>query len=545
LALTADGPIGDKASVIFSVRRSYLEFLFTVIGLPFLPAYNDAQFKSRIKLDDKNELTFIGIGAIDQFELNLDANETEDQRYILNYLPVNEQWTYTVGAVYKHFRDNAYSTFVVSRNHLKNVAYKYQNNVEAPENLLFDLESDEIETKFRYEDNIRMDNYKLNYGVGSEYAEYNNRTYSQIFINGQPVDLNYNSKLDFFNYNAFGQLSRSFLGKRLDLSLGLRFDGSSYSKDMANPFEQFSPRFSASYGLTEKWFANFSTGRYYQRPPYTTMGYRNNANVLVNKENGLSFIAANHIVAGLEYRPTEESRVTLEGFYKQYENYPFSVADSVAISGKSADFGVFGDEEVTSDARGRAYGLELLVRHNNLWGMNLISSLTLVRSEFEEADGSFVPSAWDNKFLYNLTATRKIGKNWDVGFKWRFVGGAPTTPYDLETSALVSAWDRRNQPYLDYNRFNAERLGSFHQLDVRVDRQFYFDKWSLMLYFDVQNLYNYKADVADKYVNTDENGNVQIENPEAPADQQRYVLRRIPSDGQGTVLPTLGVMIEF
>jgi hypothetical protein len=275
------------------------------------------------------------------------------------------------------------------------------------------------------------------------------------------------------------------------------------------------------------------------------MGYRDNSDVLVNKENGLKFIAANHIVAGLEYRPTEESRVTLEGFYKQYENYPFSVSDSVAISGKSADFGVFGDEEVTSDARGRAYGVELLVRHNNLWGMNIISSLTLVRSEFEEADGSFVPSAWDNKILYNLTATRKIGKNWDVGFKWRFVGGAPTTPYDLETSALVSAWDRRNQPYLDYNRFNTERLGSFHQLDLRVDRQFYFDKWSLMLYFDVQNLYNYKADEADKYVNTDENGNVQIENPEAPADQQRYVLRRIPSDGQGTVLPTLGVMIEF
>ncbi|MFO7862763.1 MAG: TonB-dependent receptor, partial [Salinivirgaceae bacterium] len=545
LALTADGPIGDKASVIFSVRRSYLQFLFSVIGLPFLPDYNDAQFKSRIKLDDKNELTFIGIGALDQFELNLDANETEDQRYILNYLPVNEQWTYTVGAVYKHFRDNAYNTLVVSRNHLKNVAYKYQNNVEAPENLLFDLESDEIKTKFRYEDNIRMDNYKLNYGVGGEYAEYMNRTYNQIFVNGQTVDVDYNSKLDFFNYNAFGQLSRSFLGKRLDLSLGLRFDGSSYSSEMSNPLEQFSPRFSASYGLTEKWFANFSTGRYFQLPAYTTMGYRDNSDVLVNKENGLKFIAANHIVAGLEYRPTEESRVTLEGFYKQYENYPFSVSDSVAISGKSADFGVFGDEEVTSDARGRAYGVELLVRHNNLWGMNIISSLTLVRSEFEEADGSFVPSAWDNKILYNLTATRKIGKNWDVGFKWRFVGGAPTTPYDLETSALVSAWDRRNQPYLDYNRFNTERLGSFHQLDLRVDRQFYFDKWSLMLYFDVQNLYNYKADEADKYVNTDENGNVQIENPEAPADQQRYVLRRIPSDGQGTVLPTLGVMIEF
>lgn len=545
LALTVDGPLSDKASIIFSVRRSYLEFLFSVIGLPFLPAYNDAQFKSRIRIDDKNELTFIGLGALDQFELNLDANETEDQRYTLSYLPVNEQWTYTVGAVYKHYRTNAYNTLVVSRNHLRNVAFKYQDNIEAPSNLLFDLKSDEIETKFRYEDNIRMDNYKLVYGVGAEYAEYYNQTYNRVFQNGALVDLDYQSKLDFVNYNAFGQLSRSFLGRRLDLSLGLRFDGSSYSDDMVNPLEQFSPRFSASYGITEKLFANFNVGRYFQLPSYTTMGYRDNDGVLVNKNNGLRHISADHIVAGLELRPNEQSRVTLEGFYKLYGDYPFSIADSVAISGKSADFGVFGDEPVTSDGKGRAYGLELLIRHNDLLGFNLISSLTLVRSEFEDINGDYVPSAWDNKFLYNITATRKIGKNWDVGAKWRFVGGAPYTPYDLETSALVSAWDRRSQAYLDYSQFNKLRLGSFHQLDVRVDRQFFFDKWSLMVYLDIQNLYNFKADEADKYVNKNTDGDVVIENPTAPASEQRYALRRIPSDGQGTVLPTVGIMVEF
>lgn len=545
LALTMDGPLSEKASLIFSVRRSYLGFLFSVIGLPFLPAYNDAQFKSRIRIDEKNEITFIGLGALDQFELNLDANETESQRYTLSYLPVNEQWTYTVGAVYKHYRNNAYNTFVVSRNHLRNVAFKYQDNVEEPANLIFDLESDEIETKFRYEDNIRMDNYKLVYGVGAEYAEYFNRTYNQVFVNGQTVDLNYRSRLDFVNYNVFGQISRSFLANRLDLSLGARFDGSSYSNDMANPLEQFSPRLSASYGLTEKLFANFNVGRYFQLPSYTTMGHRDNNNVLVNKDNGLRHISADHIVAGLELRPNEQSRVTIEGFYKMYNDYPFSIADSVAISGKSVDFGVFGDEPVTSQGKGRAYGLELLIRHNDLWGFNLISSLTLVRSEFEDIKGKYVPSAWDNKFLYNITASRKVGKNWDVGAKWRFVGGAPYTPYDLETSALVSAWDRRNQAYLDYSQFNKLRLGSFHQLDVRVDRQFFFDRWSLMVYLDIQNLYNFKADEPDKYVNKDLDGNVVVDNPTAPANEQRYQLRRIPNDGQGTVLPSVGIMVEF
>ncbi len=545
LALTLDGPLADNASIIFSVRRSYLQFLFSVLELPFLPTYNDAQFKSRIKLDDKNEIILIGLGALDQFKLNKEANETADQRYILNYLPVNEQWNYTGGIVYKNYRENGYHTFVLSRNHLNNAAYKYQNNIEEPENLLFDLDSEEIETKFRYENNIRLDNLKIIYGGGAEYAEYYNRSFNKIFQNGQLLEINNESDLDFINYSAFGQVSRGFFAGRLNLSLGLRFDGSSYDKEMVSPFSQFSPRFSASYGLNEKWFLNFNTGRFYQLPAYTTMGYRDENGQLANKQNGLQYYYADHLVGGIEYQPNKDSRLTLEAFYKGYGDYPFSVQDSVAISGKSADFGVFGDEEVTSTGEGRAYGLEFLVRHNDLWGFNLISSLTLVRSEFKDIEGNYDPSAWDNRILYNITASRRIGKNWDVGFKWRFVGGAPYTPYDLQTSSLVSAWDRRNQPYLDYDRFNEKRLDGFHQLDLRVDRQFFFDKWSLMLYIDVQNVYNQKADDQANYINEDEDGNVVIVNPSAPPDEQRYDLRKIPSDGQGTVLPTIGVMVEF
>src|SRR5690606_2469019 len=105
LALTVDGPIGQKTTYIASVRRSYLQFLFGLIGLPFLPTYNDYQFKIKTRLDERNELSIISIGSLDNNELNTDANETEEQQYILGYLPVNEQWTYAIGAVYKHYRD--------------------------------------------------------------------------------------------------------------------------------------------------------------------------------------------------------------------------------------------------------------------------------------------------------------------------------------------------------------------------------------------------------------------------------------------------------
>ena len=71
LGLTLEGPTGENSSLIFSMRRSYLQFVFEALGLPFLPIYNDYQFKWTARPDDKNAITVIGLGALDDFELNL------------------------------------------------------------------------------------------------------------------------------------------------------------------------------------------------------------------------------------------------------------------------------------------------------------------------------------------------------------------------------------------------------------------------------------------------------------------------------------------
>lgn len=55
IALTLDGPIGKKTDFIFSVRRSYLQLLFSALKLPFLPTYNDAQFKANYEINKKNK----------------------------------------------------------------------------------------------------------------------------------------------------------------------------------------------------------------------------------------------------------------------------------------------------------------------------------------------------------------------------------------------------------------------------------------------------------------------------------------------------------
>jgi len=547
LALTLDGPLSDKTTFIMSARRSYLQFLFSAIGLPFLPTYNDFQYKVKYKIDDKNELSFIGLGAIDQNELNTSANETPDQRYILNYLPVNEQWNYTTGAVYKHFRKKGFDTWVLSRNHLNNVAYKHVNNEESLPRT-FDYSSQEIETKLRYEQNIDARSFSFNYGVGVEYAEYLNKTKNTLFINNQLINFAYETNIDMFNYSAFGQVSRKLANDRLTLSLGTRFDASTYSQAMSNPLDQFSPRFSASYNFTGNWFINTNVGRYYQRPAYTSLGFKDNTGTFVNKQNGIRHIQSDHIVAGLEFLPNELTQLSVEGFYKKYSYYPFSAVDSISISGKGADFGTFGDEELLSIAEGRAYGVEFLVRTKSFLGISGIMSYTLVWSDFLDIGQSvYIPTAWDNRNIFNFTLSRSFKRNWDIGMKWRYLGGSPYTPFDENKSSLVSAWDARGQAYLDYNRFNSLRFNSFQQLDLRIDKSYYFNKWSLMLYLDIQNVYNFKAESPDVYTRKSIiDGQSVAGDPYIDANgDSRYIMEYLKSDGSGTVLPTIGIMIEF
>jgi hypothetical protein len=70
-------------------------------------------------------------------------------------------------------------------------------------------------------------------------------------------------------------------------------------------------------------------------------------------------------VLGIERIYSQRSKITLEGFYKMYSYYPFSVRDSISLANKGADYGTFGDEEVMSTSNGRAYGAELLYRLTN------------------------------------------------------------------------------------------------------------------------------------------------------------------------------------
>ncbi len=537
LAATIETPLTKNSTLIASWRRSYLQFLFMALDLPFLPKYDDFQFKSEIKLDQNNIIDIIGLGAIDKVTLNTDASNTEENQYTLSQIPTNQQWNYTIGGSWRHFKDNSYSTFVVSRNYLNNSAQKYVDNDESNEaNKLLDYQSSEAENKIRLEETMRANGWKVNYGVGAEWAEYTTTTFQKL---ANDLTLNYSSEIGIFKYGAFGQVSKGVLSERLQLSLGVRMDGNNFNDHMANPLNQFSPRLSASYSVSKKIAINFNTGIYHQLPPYTTLGYRDMAGALVNTD--VKYIQSKHLVLGLEYNTSKNSRFTLEGFYKLYSNYPMDLIDSISLANKGSDFGVIGNAPVTSTNKGRSYGLEFFFQQKLFHDFYGLFSYTFVGSEFQDYYGNYVPSSWDYRHMLSVTGGKIFKRGWEVGAKLRYNSGSPYTPYDVVASSLKTNYDVTNSCIPDNSQLNTVRVEPFYQVDMRVDKKYNFKKWTLDVYLDVQNITNNTTNEQPYFsVERDASG-VPVTNPQNPD----YYIPKTIDNTSGTIIPGIGIVVEF
>ena len=538
VSLASNGLLGKKTSYLVSVRQSYLQFLFDMLGLPFLPTFTDAQFKLKTRFDARNELTVLGLGGIDKMKLNTKADD-EDNEYILSYLPKIQQETFTLGAVYRHYAGAHVQSVVASHSYLNNRNTKYQQNDESdPEHLMLRLRSTEQNTQLRLENSSSFRNWKVTVGTSLDYSQYSNTTFQKVYTD-RAQTFDYHTYLGIMRWGLFGTVNYTSIDERFTASLGLRADANNYSAAMKDLSDQLSPRLSLSYQLTEHWSLSGNAGLYYQLPPYTALGFKNNNGLYANKY-ALRYMQVSQGSVGLNWRKGDTFEVSVEGFYKDYDKIPLSVADGIPLTCKGNDYGVIGNELLTSTAQGRSYGAELLLKWLVAKKLNLASSFTLFKSEYRtDKESEYIASAWDNRFIFNLRGTYNLPRHWSVGMKVSCIGGAPYTPYDADKSSLVTAWNAQGKPYYDYTRYNEERLPAFTQVDIRIDKTFYLKRCMLGFYIDLQNIASSKLKQADVLMSTGV-----IKNPDAPIADQLYVMQSLKQEC-GTLLPTLGITFEY
>lgn len=505
LALSMEGPISKKTTYLASARRSYLQYFFQLIDLPIRPNYWDFQYKVTHKFNKKTSLTAIGLGAIDEFTFAVPKKSDATKEYIIRSYPTINQWNYTVGFTLKHLFENGYYNLTISRNMFNNKLDQFADADFGNESKrTFRSNSNEIENKLRLDVNKLIRNWKFSYGASFQYVKYDNDLFAKVAnevfdSNGTVISpavfTGFNTAIEFIKYGAFGSVSKKMFQEKLSMTLGVRLDFNSFPVTEIYFEESFSPRFTASYSVSPQVNINATVGRYIKMPSYTVLGYRNS---LGNLENSRAQnIICDHLAGGLEILPTSSLRITVEGFYKKYDNYPVSRASAISLANLGNDFGVIGNEAVSSQGKGRSYGTELFVQQKLRKDFYVTASFTFFYSQFSGFNNKYVASSWDTRNLISLIAGKKFKKGWELGLKYRLSGGAPYTPYDLDESKKT--YTITGQGVSDYSKLNSERLPAFNQLDVRIDKKFNFKRTSLNIYLDFQNALMSKSVSKDYY----------------------------------------------
>ena len=523
--ITLDGPINQDTSFIFSLRRSYLQFIFKAFGFSFLPDYWDYQMKLNHKIDNYNYINFIGIGSIDELTVNEPDEFDFENQSTIEQIPITNQKSRTFGVTWKRIykNSNGFFNLSLSNNKLENNFERFEDNVSKTNKVYSNISTEE-DIKLRFISNNSFENYKFSFGGNFQVSKYSNRTLFKFY------NINYNSNIDFFKYGLFLKSSKRFFNDKLSVSFGIRTDQDNFTS-VNKIFENISPRLALSLALSRnnKWNLNFTTGRYYKMPTYTSLGFRDLNNMLTNKNS--KYTKSDHLVIGLEFINSESSRFTIELFDKRYSNYPVSSTDMVSLANKGGDFEVLGNEKILTIGKGKSYGMELLYQQklkNNFYG---ILSYTFFYSKFSGIDKIYLPSVWDNRNLFSFTGGYKLKKNWEISSKLRYTDKTPYAPINIELSNMSYP-----EIVFDYSQLGNYFLDKFLKLDLRIDKRWNFKTTSMNFYIDAENLLANEIPVPPEYgLLRDSNQNVII--PRS--------LIEVQSDNRTSIIPSVGFVFYF
>ena len=469
--LNLEGPISNNSQFIFSARRSYLDFIFKAADFSFVPEYWDFMGKTDFEIDQNNSLSVLVISAIDNINY---FNDTRDQRYDNSNIIGSAQLQYLAGVKFRHLIDNGFIKLSLSRNY---VDYDTQrrDSLLTP---VFTNKSTEIENTLNAELTYKISSVSdLTIGGDAKMIDFQADillpTYKTTFNDSLPTtQLDTNAT---YYKGAFYLNLNSVLFNKFITNLGIRGD---YFNVLENKF-YFSPRFSISYLLNDITRINFSTGIYYQSPSYLW---------LVGDEinTQLKNMRVNQFILGLDNYISADALIKVEGFYKNYSDYPVSsIRPYLIMANTGAGFSdenyeSFGLEPLVSEGTGKAKGVELSIQKkltdSPYYG---IASITYSIADYKALDKTERTGTYDQTWIISLSGGYKFSNEWEGSLKFRYSTGRPYTPY--ETDGKQNVYD-----------YNSIRFPDNHSLDIRLDKLWFFSGWTLITYIDIQNIYNRK-----------------------------------------------------
>jgi hypothetical protein len=248
---------------------------------------------------------------------------------------------------------------------------------------------------------------------------------------------------------------------------GLRLD---YFGNIREP--ALSPRLTARWDVTDEVVVKGGIGRFVQPPlPGSTEPLFGNPD--------LTFERSQQYALGAEWRPESFLEFDVTGFYRTLGTIVSTTSEFFINEEGQAQPRVFNNA-----GKGRAYGLEVLLRHYPQKRFFGWVAYTLSKAERRNIEtGEWQNYRYDQTHILTAVAGYKLPYNFDVSARYRLVTGNPVTP------VIGSVYDAdRGQFEQVFGKPFSARNSPFSQLDIRIDKSFIYDTWTLGLFLDVLNV---------------------------------------------------------
>jgi TonB family protein len=473
----AEGPVGERGAIAIAAKRSYVDLwleraLPADAGITAAPVYSDYQILYTYRAESGSKLRVMLFGSDDSFKLSIPAPVDGDPAIkgsfsqATSFHRLQATWKQALGERIEQELTAGIGTLAFG-----NAIGAYALDVSG-----FDAFA-RLEWRWRVTDAVKLVGGFDGYAIRADVGYFGPRILQQ---DGNP---RFTGPLASFPLSQFNGKFTSLrpagyvealinVGERLLLVPGVRAD--SYTE--ANSWS-VEPRFSARLRVAEKTTLKGGVGLYSQPPQYGEA-----IPDLGNPNLGLS--RAQHYGLGVEQLLGERARLTFDTFYKRLSD--------LQVAGVDAQ----GRETQVNGGKGRIYGLELMAKLNQAPGSRAFGflSYTLSRSERNDHGLEWRLFDFDQTHILSVAAGYKLPRNWNVSGTFRLVSGNPTTP------VVGAIYDANSDYYLPlYGRVNSVRNPVFHQLSVRIEKLWPFQKWQLATYLDVQNAYNHRSQEGIQY----------------------------------------------
>lgn len=531
----------ENIAATFSIRKSYREYLLDFIGLAVLPSYSDYLLNLKYKLNPNSYLSYLMVGSIDDFKVNQDVNNSDIQQYLRDNLPTNQQSSNTLGVAYKQISEKSTKSFKLSYSRFKNAAQRSinRNNVDTQ---ILDYTSSEEQYVGQLELYNDLGKVKIKYGGGLKFNHADYDVFNQYYNSVMLTEVNYTSGINYNHIYAFLQTSFDVIPEIFQLTLHNTFQSSNVKTEGIITNMPL-PNINGTINLGSSSAFNFSVGQYAQLPENIMLAYLED-DEYVNLES-TEFIKSFQLASGIEIlKSNRELKLTVEGFYKTYFNYPFNTREDISLANFGADFGVVGNVPIDFTGEGRAYGIELFLKRANTKHLNGWVSYAISRSEFLDNNEQYSPSSWDARHIINAVTSYRFGNDWLLSANIKYQSALPYTPFDLISSSIVEVWDINGIGIRDFSQLNAERGKSTTLIDVRIAKDYTFGKTKMNIYLDLENVL---ADADSQQVLTfdrDETGDSVILPQDAGSPIPRYRLREI-QNAEGVFIPSIGFQLSW